>query len=403
MPHRKPNSLIPPNDKKRLAKLHEYEIIDTQPEEEFDKIAQLAAKIFNCPSAFITFVDTDTVFFKSKISNIPENKVAREHSLCSITILENKVTVIEDATVFEDLMESPYVCQPGGIRFYAGAPIITNEGYKLGSICVIDDKPRTATAAELEILSDLSKLVMDKLETRAENKKAIEIQTEYINRSVHDLKNYVANLIIATNLLKEVNFDKKFRQLPDILGRNALNLSHRLDYMLNLSKIESSAYKLLIKSCNISDQLDELVQDYSVLVSNKSQEVIKEYAAGIVINADCKAMNEIFENLLSNAIKYSFPNSKIIIKVEEEVEKLLISFKDEGQGLTEKDMENLFIRYAKLSPVPTGKESSNGMGLTITKILVELHSGHIWAESEKDKGTTFFFSISKTLPVYNYI
>ena len=403
MPQRKPNSLIPPNDKKRLEKLREYEIIDTPPEEEFDKIAQLAATFFNCSSAFITFVDSDTVFFKSNISNITENKVPRQHSLCSLTILENKVTVIEDASAFDDLMESPYVCQPGGIRFYAGAPIITNEGYKLGSICVIDDKPRTATALELGILADLSKLVMDKLETRAKNKKAIAIQTEYINRSVHDLKNYVGNLILATDLLKEANIEKQFQKLPGIINRNALNLSHRLDYMLNLSKIESSAYKLHITSCNISDLLDEVINDYGALSNNKGQELIKQYESDIIINADCKAINEIFENLLSNAIKYSFPNSRIIIKAEEKDDKIIISFKDEGQGLTEKDLENLFVRYAKLSPVPTGKESSNGMGLTITKILVELHEGSIMAESQKNKGTTFFISLSKNLSMTKYI
>ena len=400
MPTRKPNSLIPSNDQKRLAKLYEYEIIDTSPEDEFDKIAKLAATIFDCPSAFITFVDTDTVFFKSNISKLPENKVPRKDSLCSLTILGNEVTVIEDASQFNDLMESPFVCQPGGIRFYAGAPLITPEGYKLGSICVIDDKPRTPTAAQLSILSELSTLVMDKLETRAANKKTMEIQTEYINRSVHDLKTYLANLLLATDLLKHANLENKFRGLPETISRNAHNLSDRMDSMLNLSRIESSAYTLFIQSCNISEQLDKVIDNYSAVSNNKGQQIVKQYGSDIVINADYKAINEIFENLFSNALKYSFLNSSIVISATGDSGSIIIGFHDEGQGLTENDMQNLFIRYAKLSSIPTGKESSTGMGLTIAKILVELHSGRIWAESKgKNMGTTFFISLSKNIPI----
>jgi len=85
-----------------LAKLYEYEILDTHSEEEFDQIAQLSADVFDCHDALITFVDTDTVFFKSNLSELNENKVRRNDSLCSLTILENEVTIIEDASQFDD-------------------------------------------------------------------------------------------------------------------------------------------------------------------------------------------------------------------------------------------------------------------------------------------------------------
>lgn len=400
MPNLKPASIIPAEDKKRLEKLYEYEILKTFPEEEFDKIAQLAADIFDCPSAFISFVDNDTVFFKSNISTLKENEVSRNHSLCSLTILDDKVTVIEDASKFDDLMESPYVSAPGGIKFYAGAPLITGEGYKLGSICVIDDKPRTATSAQLNILSELSKVIMDKLENRAINKKMISIQTEYINRTVHDLKNYLSNLLLATDLLKDIDLDKTHKSLPDIIIRNANNLSNRLDKMLNLSKIESNAYNLSIQLCNMSQVLDEVISNYSTISINKGQTIVKKYASDILINADVKAITEIFENLFSNALKYSFTNSEIIISSREDEQNFAFEFCDNGQGLSKEDLDNLFIRYAKLSSVPTGKESSNGLGLTITKILVELHTGKIWAESKgKGHGTSFFVSFPKNFTI----
>jgi signal transduction histidine kinase len=398
MHNRKPDSIIPPDDKKRLEKLYTYEIINTHAEEEFDNIANLAASIFNCPSAFISFVDSDTVFFKSNLNSLKENVVPRKYSLCSLTILDNEVTMIEDASQYDDLMESPYVSPEGGIRFYAGAPLITKEGYKLGSICVIDDKPRKATESQLAILTHLSKVVMEKLESRANTKKLIEIHTEYINRTVHDMKNYLSNLLMATDLLNGVKLEKEFENLPAIINRNAKNLSSRMDYMLNLSKIESGAYTLSIQHCNISKIVEEVINNYSVVSNAKGQKIIKEFEGDIFINADCKAMTEIFENLFSNAVKYSNPGTEIIISLKENEKDILVSFKDNGQGLSENDLKNLFIRYAKLSSVPTAKESSNGVGLTIVKILVELHKGKIWAESEgKNKGTTFFVSLPKDL------
>ena len=396
MPNRKPDSLIPANDQKRLEKLHEFEILGTYSEIEFDRIAQLAADIFDCPAALITFVDSDKVFFKSNLSEIEVNEVPRKDSLCSLTILEQKVTVIEDASQYDDLMESPFVCQPKGIKFYAGAPLTTSDGYRLGSICVIDDKPRKATDRQLNILNELSKLVMEKLENRLATKKIITVHTEYINRSVHDLKNYVGTLMIATDLLEKSNLEKEFKALPAIINRNTKQISDRLNNMLNLSRIEGAAYTLSIRPCKISELLDHIVANYSTSINAKGQKVVKNYKPDIIFNADHNAISEIFENLLSNALKYSFPNAEIIITSDEDKDNFVFGFHDHGQGLTEKDMGKLFVRYAKLSSVPTAKETSTGVGLTITKILTELHQGKIWAESKgKNEGASFYVSFPK--------
>ena len=396
MPNRKPLSLIPHDDKKRLKRLYQYEILNTPVDEEFDKIAQLAADIFDCPGAFITFVDIDSVFFKSNLSQLKENVIPRKDSLCSLSILEDKVTIIEDASQFEDLMESPYIRDPEGIKFYAGAPLITLEGYKLGAICVIDDKPRKATSKQLKILADLSKVVMEMLESRLVTKKMIAVQTEYLNRSVHDLKNYIGNLTLATDLLREAKLEDELKILPEIIIRNLNQLSERVNQMLNLSKIENGGYNLSIEKCDISELLDEVVSNFSTMSKNKNQVITKKYSKEIVIHADSKIMTEIIENLLGNAIKFSFKNSEIIITSKEDAGNVVLGFHDKGQGLTEEDLEKIFIRYAKLSSQPTGKEISSGLGLAITKILVELHHGKIWVESiGKDCGSSFFISFPK--------
>ena len=99
-------------------------------------------------------------------------------------------------------------------------------------------------------------------------------------------------------------------------------------------------------------------------------------------------------NLLSNAIKYSYHNTTIKVTAREAGNYVHIEVKDEGQGLNFSDMQKLFTKFAKLSSTPTGKETSNGLGLSISKSFIELHNGNIYAMSPgKDKGTTFIVSI----------
>lgn len=105
-------------------------------------------------------------------------------------------------------------------------------------------------------------------------------------------------------------------------------------------------------------------------------------------------MQEVFENLLSNAIKYSYPDSEITVAALEQENYAVVEFRDQGQGLSDSDMKNLFRKFTKLSAVPTGKERSNGLGLSIVKTLVELQKGKVWASSPgKNKGSSFFVAI----------
>jgi len=158
-----PASLIPDNDAARLLSLYRCGVMDTPEEESYDRIARLAALIFNAPGAFINFVDKDKVFFKSNISSFVSRYVKRNDSLCSLTILSDKPTVFEDTHDVEQLLQSPHVSAEGGIRFYAGAPLIMPDGYSVGSVCVIDSEPRLVTARQMEMLVTLSQIITEKL------------------------------------------------------------------------------------------------------------------------------------------------------------------------------------------------------------------------------------------------
>ena len=392
--YRKPDSIIPSNDSERLSKLYRYEILDTPQENTFDSLAQLAAQIFDTPGAFITFVDQERVFFKSNLSTMEGNEVKRDDSLCSLAILEDVSTVFEDTHQVPDLLESPHVACEGGMRFYAGAPLKTSDGYQLGTICVTDSVPRKATEKQMKMLESLSAIVVDELEQRMMARRAIRVQTDLMNMAVHDLKGPVSNISLLSDLiLKHANGNETIQDLVGKMKSCIGDMSERLESMLHLSLIENGNFALQKEGVDLLDIAKQATKNFELLAKQKSQTITIEADGPVKIEADPSRVQEIFENLLSNAIKYAYPSTPIHLIFKTEKNQAVVEFKDQGQGLSEKDMEKLFTKFAKLSSTPTGKERSNGLGLSIVKTLVELHHGKVWAKSKgKDKGTSFFVS-----------
>lgn len=393
--YRKPASIIPQQDEERLEKLYRYEILDTPAEDAFDKIAILAAQIFDTPSAFISFVDKDRVFFKSNISTLEGNEVLRQDSLCSLTILQDKLTVFNDTHQIPDLLESPHVSCEGGIRFYAGAPLKTNEGHQIGTICVVDTVPRDATPKQLQMLQTLSSIVIDELEHRLAARQAIRVQTDLLNMTAHDLKNPTINITLLSDLiLKYAANNSAVEGMAAKIKHSAEDMMQKLEGLLNLSQIENGEFELNQETFDLAELLSLVKNNLDLLAQQKQQTIVLSCPSSLILRADLKRIQEVFENLLSNAIKYSYANSQIIVKAMQENNHLIVEVKDPGQGLTEADKKKLFTKFAKLSAMPTGKERSNRLGLSIVKTLVELHHGKVWASSDgKDKGTSFFVSL----------
>ena len=393
MIYEKPISILPINETLRLQKLRDYQILDTHSEDTFDKIALLASQIFNTPSAYVTFVDTNRVYFKASIGSFQETEVAREDSLCSLAILDDKNTVFNDTHTLPSLMESPYVSNIGGIRFYAGAPLKSPEGYSMGTVCVVDSIPREVTEEQLEMLRTLADIVMNKLESRLRYNNIIKSQNDLMGIALHEIKNPVASISLANDILRIDG--TKIPKMTDMIKRCVVTIQAKLADLLKLSEDEETDQKLSIEEADLNEMLHRLVTNFELLANKKNQIVELTIDDSLPkINIDKTKISDVLHNLMSNAIKYSYSNSTIKIiakKIDDFVE---IEFKDQGQGLNDEDAERLFKKFAKLSSKPTGRESSNGLGLSICKSLVELHNGQIFAKSPgKELGTSFFISL----------
>lgn len=384
---------IPENDELRLEKLREYNILDTYPEDVFDTIASMAQKLFGTSGAFINFVDKDRVYFKSNLSPLAVTEVARRDSLCSRAILQDDVYILNDTHDHPELLDNPYIAPKGGIRFYAGATLKTPEGYNMGTICVTDDKPREVTEQQVEMLRTLSKMVIDKLENRLRYRKSIESQVNLMNITLHDIKNPLASINLANDMLKAESTDKP--KMNEVIKTSVNRIQARLSELLTQSELEETDLLLKIEEIDINEILTRLYNNFDLLARRKKQVIELKYNESLPkIDADKGKISDVLHNLVSNAIKYSYPDSKIKIEAREAGYNLHIEVRDEGQGLDRNDVQKLFMKFAHLSSKPTGKETSTGLGLSIAKSFVELHKGTIYAMSPgKDKGTTFIVSL----------
>lgn len=157
---------LPANEVERLEALRRYKVLDTPPEAAFDRITSLAARLFHVPTVLVSLVDESRAWFKS-CYGFEQPEVPRDATLCSIALLSDEVLVVPDARQDDRFACNSFVQSEPGVRFYAGAPLLTENGFNLGTLCLLDTKPRDALTDEQKVvLADLAAIVVDELELR---------------------------------------------------------------------------------------------------------------------------------------------------------------------------------------------------------------------------------------------
>ncbi len=157
---------IPPDDAERLRALHELLILDTPPEQRFDRIAAFAAQEFEVPIALVSLVDRDRQWFKARVG-LSVCETARDISFCGHAVTAHEALVIPDTLADPRFADNPLVQGPPHIRFYAGAQLMLPSGLTVGTLCVIDTRPRQLDRTDLAILGSLRDLVVNELTRQA--------------------------------------------------------------------------------------------------------------------------------------------------------------------------------------------------------------------------------------------
>src|SRR5258707_10384780 len=215
---------IPHNEISRLKALQEYKVMDTLPEQAYDNFTRLAALICKTPIALITLLDEERQWFKSRVG-LERSEILREDAICNHTILmPDNLMIVSDATLDQRFINNPLVALEPNIRFYAGVSLVTSSGEALGTICVMDDKPRGIPPEQLDALQVLSREVMGQFELRrsiATLEKSVLKQEQFIDqlqdyqRELEKVRADFENQSLTeplTGVNKRRSFDSRFEE-----------------------------------------------------------------------------------------------------------------------------------------------------------------------------------------------
>lgn len=230
------------------------------------------------------------------------------------------------------------------------------------------------------------------LKTATNNaEEANRLKTELLSIAAHDLKNPLNIILGFSSLIKnDIPENSESTEYLESIRKSSDDMLEIISKLLDSAAIETGKLKLEMESVNLIHIVDSVVNEYQTLAFNKKQFLSIELPArSIYIKADTGRIKEVFSNIVSNAIKYSPLDSKIKVTFREDSNKVLVDIEDDGQGISIQDQKNLFKKFQKLSSVPTGGESSTGLGLSIAKKLTELHKGSIEVKSNIGEGSKF--------------
>lgn len=393
---------FPENEAARIAELKKYKLLDTFSENDFDNITKLVAAICEVPIALITLLDLERNFFKSHVG-VDFNQSPRNISFCGHAILEDdEIFIVEDATKDERFDDNPLVTENQAV-FYAGVPLINPNGFKLGTLCVFDHKPRQLTDVQIISLKALAKQVVNLIELRKKNSLLIEIQKELQNRNErletfahvvsHDLKSPLANITSLTRFLKEENIENlstDSKMYLDYIEDSSLTLKNYINGILKFYKadelLDSQKEDVLLKE--LFDKISE------VLISDDT--LFDFPMAGTLKNVNKAALTQIFLNLIDNSLKYNLNEKRIVsVKYIDETDFHKFAITDNGMGIDLGVQEEIFNLFKTTGIKDRDGKEGTGIGLATVKSLVSKLGGTISLDSEPGKGSTFTFTVQK--------
>jgi signal transduction histidine kinase len=381
-----------------------YSILDTGDERDFNDLTTLASAICQTPIALINLFDEKRQSVKARIvSNKLKN--AFDHSFRVPAIdAEQDVLIIEDATQDERFLESPFIDGQDKITFYAGVPLVNDDGVVLGSLSVIDRQQKRLTDEQINALKIIAKQIVDKLELR---KKAVVSEDtirelrysnlfmqKFAAMAAHDIKNPMSSILLSAQSLKarlDKLQDKGCEKLVDLNISSTKRLVALLDDMLAYSKSPSL---LLTQKSTVN--LRELLNVVIDMVSIPENFEIRMPDENHMIHVSSVAVQQIFINLLSNAIRYNDKEQGWLqIRFNETAESYYFEVEDNGIGIEEAYHEKIFTNSFTLKITDRYEKKGSGIGLSTVKELIKALKGSVFVRSVPGLGTTFFISLSK--------
>lgn len=531
----------PDDEQERLKALRALKILDTPAEERLDRFTRIAKAMFNVPIALISLVDANRQWFKSK-QGLAACETPRHISFCGHAILRNEIFYIPDTLEDIRFSDNPLVLGEPFIRSYVGVPLLEPDGFKIGTLCIIDSKPRNFTDEQLESLKDIAaciqrelrrfslvqaaqavmdgeaslhavfEAVMDGILTIdqegiiqqvnpaglelfgysenellqqnvkilmpapyqsehdgylqnylrtgtkkvigvgrevlglrkdgstfpmelsvaevkgvsdgnkrlftgvvrdvTERKHAEEMKAQFVSTVSHELRTPLTSirgsLSLVLGKMKSVLTPKAI-ELLEMAERNSERLTFLINDLLDLEKMSAGQLEFEFAEVNLIELCKRAVTDnqgyaeqQNVTLSFVPSTLMAKAAIpvddGVMVWGDENRLLQVLANLISNAAKFSDSAGAVEVSIEQIENGYRVSVSDHGPGIASEFRGKIFQRFAQADSSDVHRGRGSGLGLSISKSIIEHHKGKIDYSTELGKGSVFYFELPNKMP-----
>jgi signal transduction histidine kinase len=387
-------------DRQRLEAVQQTGLLDTPPEESFDRLTRLAAKLIGVPSTFISLVDQSRDFYKSCFGfgePLASTRQLEGGTFCHHAIVSSAPLVINDTMADAVFREIPTV-QSLGVRAYAGIPLITDDGKAIGSFCAIDFAPRAWSALDIEILTELAASAMREIKLRSAVRAAqdaVRSREEVLAVVAHDLRTPLNFIKMGAQLVAEApDAEENATLLARVQGAVDL-MGLLIDDLLEVAKIEAGGISVHPKPLSAQTLVDDAIQMSGPVALRHQMQLTAEVEPGLPpVLADYERILRVLSNLIVNAVKFSGASTEVRITAARGDGTVRFSVIDSGPGISPENLERIFDRFWQAD---SADRRGAGLGLAIVKAIVTAHRGTIGVNSIVGAGSDFYFD----LPVFS--
>ena len=396
--------VAPPNEQERLSALANYEVDYHLRASDYQDLTRIAAQVCQTQQAFISLISEEQQCFLAQLGFTLAD-TPREHAFCAHLLTStDEFMMVPDAREDSRFHDNPYVTGYPYIVFYAGAPLINEAGFRLGTICVVDAKPGYLTEHQISALQSLANQVVAQMELQKQQKeldrtretlqqKNQELE-EFAHRAAHDLKSPLKNLTLLTDYLQQEQqayFDEEGRKWLTMIKRSSQELENLVEGILTYSKSDQTL------ACDVEPvELPAFFEELKSLLDARDACTFHYPADRQTIYTNKTALKQILTNLVSNAIKYGDKAQTVItLAFEADEQQYYCWVTDNGPGISEAYQEQIFRMFEVLSNKDEHGQKGTGIGLATVKKLVEGLGGHVAVSSTPGAGTTFRVTLKR--------
>jgi signal transduction histidine kinase len=389
-------------ERERIRALRAYDILDTAPEIAFDNVTAMCAELLEVPIALVSLVDADRQWFKSRVG-LDVAQTERSIAFCDHAIRRSTPLIVEDAAQDARFANNPLVLSDPRVRFYAGVPLSTPEGFKLGTLCAIDTQPRHFAPREVELLVRLARQVELELELRrqtllldqrlARTEADQRRQEMFAAMIVHDLRNPLTAIALSAvaGLQEGPLADECLREISTASERAQRMLADVLDICLaRTGKVVPRRSTLSVRGL-----LQATMESVSRAAADKKVRLETDTrGAPDVYDADPDLLERALINLLENAIRFSPRGDVVAVSAAAAGDGITLAVEDHGPGIPKSEHARVFEPFVSLE----AGASHRGLGLAFCKIAAEAHGGRAWVEDATPRGSRFLVHIPSSTP-----